>query len=407
MAAGDLALTVVIQGNTMLGNMIADVGKHFGRLGAGMAAVTMSAIGAGVAVTNMAGSWESTTNTLVTGAGEQAKNLDLVRQGMLQLSDDTGTTAANLTSGMFMIESAGFHGAAGLDVLKAAAEGAKVGNADLGVISDSTTTIMTDFGLKSSQASIAVNDLVATVANGKTTMNALAGSLSQILPTASAAKIGLNDTMAAMATMTGEGVPAANAATYLRQTIMALVAPSKQTVTALKDVGLNSTDVANEMQKSLPGALAMITDAVGKKFPEGSAGYVEALKNISGGSKQMQGVLDLTGAHMATFQGNVKNISSAVQQGGNSITGWATVQGSFNQKMDQARAVVETLGIKLGTVLLPIVGQAVTAFTNLATGSGPVITFFQGMGNSWAELQGMVDTKGMVSALSEDRKSVV
>jgi TP901 family phage tail tape measure protein len=244
-------------------------------------------------------------------------------------------------------------------VLKAAAMGAKVGNADLGVVSDATTTIMTDFGLKSSQASVAVNTLIATVANGKTTMNALAGSLSQILPTASAAKIGLNDTMAAMATMTGEGVPAADAATYLRQTIMALIAPSKQTVDALTAVGLSSTDVATEMQKSLPDALAMITDAVGEKFPVGSAAYVDALKKIAGGSKQMQGLLDLTGDHMATFQANVKNISAAVDAGGNSITGWNRVQGEFNQQMDKAKAVGEAFLITLGMRLLPIFGQVV------------------------------------------------
>ena len=52
----------------------------------------------------------------------------------------------------------------------------------------------------------AVNTLIATVANGKTHMEDLASSLSQVLPTASSAKVGLNDVMGAMATMTGEGV---------------------------------------------------------------------------------------------------------------------------------------------------------------------------------------------------------
>ena len=140
-----------------------------------------------------------------------------------------------------MVESAGYHGADGLKVLQAAAEGAKVGNADLGTVADAATTILKDYPNVLNGAAGAVNELVATTASGKTHMSDLSQSLAQILPTSSAAGIGLNDVMGAMATMTGEGVPAANAATYLRQTILALQLPSKQTKDALASVGLSTT----------------------------------------------------------------------------------------------------------------------------------------------------------------------
>lgn len=388
------------------------VGNVFSKLQgpAMMGALALAA--AGIAAVKMAGDWESSTNTLVTGAGEIANNLGLVRQGMLQISTDTGTTTKQLVSGMFMIESAGYHGADGLNVLKAAAMGAKVGNADLGVVADSTTTIMTDFGLKSTQASVAVNTMIATVSNGKTTMNALAGSLSQILPTASAARIGLSDVMGAMATMTGEGVPAANAATYLRQTIIALQAPSKQTVTALKDVGLSSTQIASDMQKSLPMALKEITDAVGKKFPEGSAAYVAAMKNIAGGSKQMQGILDLTGTHMQTFQGDVKNIAGAVQQGGKSIAGWSQVQASFNQQMDRAKAAGEAFLITLGTRLMPIFGQLMSNITPMINGLMAWETRTHGIENALNGLISAISTvvsvgAGMVSFFQHNQAAMI
>lgn len=328
-----------------------------GVLALGAAAAAAAVAGIGVASTKMAGDFQAGMTSLVTGAGESEANLKLVSAGILNLAVATGTSTKQLTDGLYMIESAGYHGQAGLDVLKAAAEGAKVGNADLGTVADATTTIMKDFGNTGISASGAVNTLVATVANGKTHMADLAGALSQILPTASAAHVGLNDAMGAMATMTGEGVDAANAATYLRQTMLALAAPSSSAKKALADVGLSSADVAAEMQTSLPGALKMITDAVGKKFPEGSAGYVNALKEISGGSRQMQGVLDLTGQHMTTFQTNVGGISDAVKKGGSSITGWSQVQGDFNQKMSVLSETVQTLMIRLGTKLLPVAGD--------------------------------------------------
>jgi len=367
----DIPMRITLQaiGGQGVISSISGIGKSLGSsglsgalLGVGVAAAGTAIALGGIAVKAASG-FQSQLTSLSTGAGESTKNLGMVSSGILNLATSTGTTTKLLTDGMYQIESAGYHGADGLNVLKAAAMGAKVGNADLGTVSNATTTIMTDFGIKSSNASTAVNTLIATVSNGKTTMQALSGSLSQILPTASAAKIGLTDTMAAMATMTGEGVPAANAATYLRQTIMALTAPSKQTQDALTGIGLSSKDVSSEMQKSLPGALQMITDALSKKFKPGSADYIAALQNIAGGSKQMQGILDLTGQHLQTFKGNVDNISGSVTKGGSSINGWAQVQQNFNFKMQQGQEVLETLGIRVGSALLPVITQLMGKLT--------------------------------------------
>ncbi|MDE1904953.1 MAG: phage tail tape measure protein [Rhodospirillales bacterium] len=325
----------------------------------GVAAVA----GIGIAAVKMAGDFQAGMTSLVTGAGESQSNIKMVSDGILNMATATGTSTQQLTDGMFMIESAGYHGKAGLDVLKAAAEGAKVGNADLGTTADALTTILKDYPDVTNGASGAMNTLIATVASGKTHMADLAAAMSQILPTSSAAGVGLNDVMGAMATMTGEGVPAANAATYLRQTILALDAPSKAAQKALANFGLSSSDVASEMQKSLPDALKMITDAVGKKFPVGSAAYVAALKDISGGSKQMQGIVDLTSTHMSDFKNNVAGVTDQVKKGGTSIVGWSDVQKDFNFKMDRAKEVVETLMIKIGTGLLPVAGKIVDLFS--------------------------------------------
>ncbi|HET8908102.1 MAG TPA: phage tail tape measure protein, partial [Ktedonobacterales bacterium] len=227
---------------------IAGIEQVSGMMGAGgmlpMAALATGAImiGVGVAATKMAADFQSGLTSLVTGAGEDQKNLQMVHDGILKMSAETGTSTKQLIAGMYMIESGGYHGAAGLAILQAAAEGAKVGSADLGVVADATDTILKNFGDTGLTASQAVNVLITTVAHGKTHMEDLASSLSQVLPTASAAGVGLRDVMGAMATMTGEGVPAAEAATYLRQTIIALMAPGHQAVKTLASIGLTSKE---------------------------------------------------------------------------------------------------------------------------------------------------------------------
>lgn len=255
-----------------------------------------------------------------------------------------------------------------------AAEGAKTENADLGTVANATTTIMTDYKSSNITAAQAVNTLIAVVKNGKTNLQDLSGAMATVLPIAATSKISLNDVAAAMATMTNAGTPAAMAATYLKDTIMALDKPTAAAVTEMKSMGLNSVQVATQMQTSLPTALSEITDAAGKKFPVGSAQYVQAVATMIGGTKSMQGILELTGANLSTFQGNVTKVSDAVKKGGSSIIGWSDVQNTFNFKLAQAQEVLETLAIKIGTALIPaaqalmgVLGGLMGVLTNVAT----------------------------------------
>jgi TP901 family phage tail tape measure protein len=374
------------QGLAKIGTALGPAGPLM--LGVGALAVAGVVIG-GVAA-KMAGDFQAGIITLATGAGESKKNLQLVSAGILQMAVDTGTSTKQLTDGMFMIESAGYHGAAGLDVLRAAAEGAKVGAADLGTVADGVTTVMVDYSKTHISAAQATNTLIAAVAQGKTHMQDLASSIATVLPAAAASRVGLNDVMGAMAQMTSEGVPAANAATFLRQTLLALDAPGGKAAKTLNEIGLTTEQVSGAMQQSLPGALAMIEEHIAAKFPasaeimkaemvkvnkgtenmdqalqnvasQGGAQYIEALKNIVGGAREIQGVLDLSGDHLQGFRDKVASISDAVKAGGNQIAGWDLVQGEFNQKMAILGEVVQTLMISLGTKLLPVLSQVATA----------------------------------------------
>lgn len=376
-----------------------DVIGGFAKIGAtALLAVGAAAVAGGIAATKMAGDFQAGMTSLVTGAGESTKNIKMVGAGILDLATQTGTSTKQLTDGMYMIESAGFHGADGLNVLKSAAMGAKVGNADLAAVANGVTTALTDYAMPASKASAVTNDLIATVASGKTTMQALSTAMSTILPTAASVGVGLTDVSGAMATMTGQGTGAAQASTYLRQLLMALENPAKKGADALASIGLKSADVAAEMKVSLPGALTMITDHLKTKFPEGSSAYIKALADISGGSKQMQGMLQLTGTHLNVFKGNVESISDAVKQGGDSINGWSNVQSNFNFKMDRAREVVETLGIKLGTKLLPMVANLLDKIMPVITSFGDWLIKSGALENGFNMLVGAVS--GVINAVS-------
>ena len=68
---------------------------------------------------------------------------------------------------MFLIESAGYHGAAGLTVLKSAAEGAAVGGAQMSTVADALTTAMNDYNILTDRANAWTSALIQTVADGE------------------------------------------------------------------------------------------------------------------------------------------------------------------------------------------------------------------------------------------------
>jgi len=377
-----------VSDTSLIFNLLA-IDKVTGVLGGVKGAFGGFAIGVGIAAAEagdhmlkMAGDFQQGITRLETGAGESKANLALVSQGILDMAGQVGESTKDLNAGMYLVESAGFHAAAGLDVLKAAAEGAKVGNADMATVADAVTTGLNAYHLSADKATQVTNALVAAEGQGKTNLEALSGSLSTVAPIASLAGISLNEVLAAMSTMTAQGTPAADAATYLKQTIGQLSNPTQKARSEMSALGLDATKVSMNLGKNgLASTLTMLTDAIKSKMgpagtvlleklqkasksttefqkilanlPPTQQTFIGALATMVGGTKSMQAALELTGDNMKVFRDNTDVINQKVAAGGDKIEGWAEVQGNFNQRMSEAKGTLEALGIKIGTALLP------------------------------------------------------
>ena len=375
-------------------------GGNMAKLGAvsqaALLGIGLAAGAAAIATVHMAADFQTQMTRVQTGAGEAQANMKMVGNGVLAMAGQVGQSTEQLTSGLYTVESAGYHGADALNVLKASAMGAKVGAADLAPVTDAVTTALNAYSLKASDATGVMNALVATEAAGKTNMEALAGSMASILPVASAAHVGLNEVLGAMATMTAQGTSADVAATYLKQTISQLSNPSAKAANEMKGLGLNSVQVAQNLGKNgLASTLTELTDAIQNKM--GPAGtvvidtlrkasanttdyqkalanlkpdqqtYIGALADMVGGTKSMMGALQLTGPHMKTFQDNTKSIVEHVKNGGNAIEGWKEVQGTLNQKLAEAKGAMQAIGIEIGQKLLPYASKMVEVFSTSVT----------------------------------------
>ena len=301
-----------------------------------------------VASTKMAMDFQDSTTQLVTGAGESESAIAGVRKGILDMAGAVGTAPEQLSKGLYMIESAGYHGAQGLSVLKAAAMGAKVGGADMETVANALTTAMTDYNIPATRANAVTSALVATVAAGKMHMQDLGNALGMVMPKASALGVSFQDVNGALATMTATGMSARRASMNLSNTILSLGAPSKGAADALQGIGLTAQQVKDDLgTKGLAATMDLIEKHVSDTFPKGSVEAVTALKKIMGGTVGYGTALALTGTHMATFEANVKSVGKALNGQNDAVQGSDLVKEDLKFKIDSLKASFSAIAIEI------------------------------------------------------------
>lgn len=211
-------------------------------------------------------------NLLVTAGGESTKNLHGVEEGIKDIAVQTGISTSQLAEGMYTMEKAQMRGADGLRVLKAAAQGATDEQVDLGVMTNALTSIMRSYNIPTDKASSVTNQLVAASGEAKTSMQEFAGSLSTVLPVASAAGISFAEVGGAEATLTSHGTSAQESTQELANTIRALQAPNAVAVNEMQQFGISSVDVAQNLGKrGLTGTIGYLSETILKHMgPSGT-----------------------------------------------------------------------------------------------------------------------------------------
>lgn len=335
-----------------------------------MAAIGI-AVGLGLAVKGAA-DYQQQTTKLVTSAGESVKNLGMVQRGMLELSASTNTSTSELASGMYQVESAGFHGANGLTVLKAAAQGAQAEGADLGEVTNAVTSGLNAYGMSAKSATAFTDEMVATVGQGKMTMQDLASSLSAVLPIAAANHISFAQVGGALATMTSMGVSARQGTQDLANTIRSLSNANGPAVTEMSQFGISATDVESKLgQRGLTGTIALLSDAVTSKM--GASGMV--IVNTMNQSKAA--AADAT-TMLKALPASIQGVAKAYLDGTASYT---TYNNALKGAGMQAR--------EMGTQFAAVAGKA-HGFNNLlASGAPAAQTYSAAMGKMMGGATGL------------------
>ncbi|MEU9406203.1 phage tail tape measure protein [Streptomyces sp. NPDC048281] len=270
---------------------------------AGMAklgrSVSLAGAGAAIASMKMAGDFQQSTMVLHTAAGETLSGLKTVRQGILDIAKDTGTSTHNLTDGMYQIEKAGIRGSAGLKVLKAAAQGAREENASLDSVTNAMTSVMASYHLHADKSVQVMNAMKTAAGEGKMTMEEFSSSLSTVLPIASANKISFAEVSGALATLTQHGTSAREGTQELASTIRSLAKPNAVAAKEMARLGLSSTDISTKLKdvdkggRGLAGTFNLLSQTVLSKMGKSGTVLLSSFNDTKQAEQKLQKMTSL------------------------------------------------------------------------------------------------------------------
>jgi TP901 family phage tail tape measure protein len=306
----------------------------------------------GASAIKSASAFQASMTLVQTQAGASAAEVTKMTAAVLALAPTVGIGPEELSKGLYHVESAGIRGAKALDVLKIAAEGAKVGNADLESVTNALIAEVNSGVGGVENMSQAMGVLNAIVGSGNMRMQDLTDAMTTgVLSAAKTFGVSIQSVGAAIATMTNAGIPAVDAATKLNSAMRLMAAPSAKAAAELKTIGLSSTALAADL-RTPGGILTAIQDLQTHLTNAGlTATQQAALLASAFGGKQSLGILTLVGS-----LGKLGVIQKQVTAGAGTFdAAWKATEATTKEQAAQIDASLGTVKDAIGIGLLSAV----------------------------------------------------
>jgi TP901 family phage tail tape measure protein len=346
--------------------------------------------------------FDASMERIVTQAGASQREVDGLKNKVLQMASEVGSAPDKLADGLYHIESAGFRGSQAMDMLKEAAKGAAIGNADLESVTQAMIGVMASGIGGVNGASDAMAILNTTVGIGDMRMQQLSDSIATgVLPTFVTAGLKMNDYSAALATLTDNVTPADEAATRLRMTVSLMEAPSGAAAKALEKIGLTSTSLGTDLRK--PNGLLVAVDDLKSHLEKSGLSAVQqaaVIQEAFGGGK--------TSAGIQTLMQESDRLKDKYDELGDSTSRAAAFEDSWNktnettaQKVSDLKDRFAAFKVTIGEDLSQAWGKAAAGTMDFITGLSAANGSITSSENGWARFG------ASVRLFSEDVKSVI
>ncbi|NKF05305.1 phage tail tape measure protein [Clostridium gasigenes] len=380
-----------------------NAGSKMNSVGNGILAVTAPLVAAGVASEVFGMQFEDNLAKVSTISDDAVIPISELKKEILNLSNESGVGLNSLTGDVYEALSAGQSTGDVMGFVAKNTKLAKAGFADSGESLDLLTTIMNSYGLKATDVSRVSDVLINTQNKGKVSVGELSKSMGQIIPTANAVGVNLEQLSTGYAIMTSKGVKSAETTTYMNslfnelgksgtvasdgikkmtgKTFQTLIKEGKSVgdVLAIMDKGAkaNGLSLSDMFGSAEAGKAAMLLSAEGGNEFNKTLG--EMNNSLGETDKALAKVTDTKGEKFRKNLNAIKNESirlgdalAPLMEKGIELLGKLTDKLSgMSTEQIESMAKMTLFAVSLGGVL-KLVGGAVTGVGNLVGAFGAI-----------------------------------
>lgn len=276
---------------------------------------------------------------------------------LMNVSNATGVEFGSLSEGLYQALSAGVQEDKAVEFVQSSVSLAKGGFTEIATAIDVVTTAINAYGLSIDKAQHIQDVLITTQNKGKTTVDELASSMGQIIPTANSLNVSLDQLGAMYATVTANGVATAESTTYMNS--------------MLNEFASSSSTASKALAEAAEG-----TEMAGKTFSQlTNEGYTvaEILTKINDNAKKSgKSLVDMFGSSEAAKAAQIlvdnsgkfaENLDAMANSAGAAESAAATMMDTLNEKINKLIANAKNMLTEFGNVLMPFVAEAVDAIS--------------------------------------------
>lgn len=362
-----------------VGKNISKTGKDMAKTGTSLTkSITVPVIAMGtaavVAATNFTHEMADIRKEVLATAGTTAnanKIMSQMSSSSIKWSEDFGQSTDDINASLLTLVKDGYSGSEAMDIMNTSLNTARGSDENLTDVVNTLGTSLEAYGLKTNNATkttanmTKMADTFAYIANHtKASITSLGEAFSIVGPTASALKIPLQQTAAAIGELQSNGIDATTAATSLKAGLVNLTKPTAKMSKAMKDMGLDAFD-ANGNMKDLPTIL--------KDIEKGTKGFTNQQKEADLATTFGKESLATWNVLLTKGSGNLSKLSKDANNAKGETKKLSdamanTAKNNFTKLTESVHALGVTFGKDILPDLMPIVAKVtglVNAFANL------------------------------------------
>ncbi|HHV26008.1 MAG TPA: phage tail tape measure protein [Tissierellia bacterium] len=317
--------------------------------------------------------------TLLPGISDSA--MKEMEGQVKKLSKEMGILPNDVVPALYQALSAGVPKDNVFEFLEVANKGAIAGVTDTETVVDGLTSVINAYQLEADKA-IDVSDIMfQTVKFGKTSFEELSSSLYNVIPTASALGVGFDDVGAALATITKQGTPTAQATVQLRQMFVELSKEGSKTADLFESLAGKSFKEFIAEGNNVQDALKLLEQYAN----DNNMSVNDLFSSVQAGN----GALQLTGESADMFTEALEEMGNA---SGSTDEAFEQMEQGISRNLDKIKANLKIMMLELGESLAP----AIKSFTDWILEIMPTVQLIiegvlQGIGLA---IEGLMDVIG-------------